>query len=187
MKNRAFFILCTTIVLSLFLAGCAQNQSGRKMKVNDKEYLEMPGLSVLAFHDYYPTGSQGGIEIIQHGERIASNGFIRIPAVNGKRIPDPVGAVREIDKVNNVIKSVVNYKELGFSYAIRIWPDFSLIRGLESYLSWLNYAEKSEVLAHWATIFESTAYPKCNLFVMRNMSPKHYDIITEFIRNLKNE
>ncbi len=66
-------------------------------------------------------------------------------------------------------------------------PDFSLIRGLESYLSWLNYAEKSEVLAHWATIFESTAYPKCNLFVMRNMSPKHYDIITEFIRNLKNE
>jgi len=65
-------------------------------------------------------------------------------------------------------------------------PDISLIRGLESYLSWLNYAEKSEVLAHWATIFESTAYPKSNLMVMRNMSPKHYDSITEFIRNLKN-
>ena len=128
MKNKALSILFTTIVLGLFLAGCVQNQSGQKMKVNDKEYLEKPGLSVLAFHDYYPTGGQGGIEIIQHGERIASNGFIRIPPVNGKRVPDPEGAVREIDKTRNVIKSVVTYKESGFSYSVRIWPEGNNIR-----------------------------------------------------------
>jgi hypothetical protein len=98
------------------------------MKVNDKEYLEKPGLSVLAFHDFYPTGSQGGIEIIQHGERIAANGFIRMQPVNGKRIPDPRGAMREIDSVNNVIKSVVSYEDFGFKYAIRIWPDGNSIR-----------------------------------------------------------
>lgn len=128
MKNRAIFILCTTIVLYALLAGCTQNQSSQTMKVNDKEYLEKPGLSVLAFHDFYPTGSQGGIEIIQHGERIAANGFIRMQPVNGKRIPDPRGAMREIDSVNNVIKSVVSYEDFGFKYAIRIWPDGNSIR-----------------------------------------------------------
>jgi len=98
------------------------------MKVNDREYLEKPGLSVLAFHDFYPTGNQGGIEIIQHGERIAANGFIRMQPVDGKRIPDPLGAMREIDSVNNVIKSVVSYEDFGFKYAIRIWPDGNSIR-----------------------------------------------------------
>jgi hypothetical protein len=38
--------------------------------LNDQEYFERPGLSVLVFHDIYPEGKQGGIEIIQHGERV---------------------------------------------------------------------------------------------------------------------
>ena len=63
MKNNVISVLCTTIVLYVFLAGCNQNQSGQILKVNEKEYLEKPGLSVLAFHDFYPTGNQGGIEI----------------------------------------------------------------------------------------------------------------------------
>ncbi len=123
MKNKAFCILYTAILLSVFLAGCTQNQPGQTMKVNDKEYLEKPGLSVLAFHDFYPSGRQGGIEIIQHGERIATNGFIRMQPVDGKRFPDPLRALREIDSVNQVIKSVVNYEDFGFKYAIRVWPE----------------------------------------------------------------
>jgi endoglucanase len=128
MKSRIAFGLCIILIPVIFLAGCSQNKARQKMIINQKEYLEKPGLSVLAFHDFYPVGNQGGIEIIQHGERIATNGFIRMQPVNGKRFPDPLRARREIDSVNNVIKSVVNYEDFGFSYAVRIWPEGNSIR-----------------------------------------------------------
>ncbi|HUX95093.1 MAG TPA: glycoside hydrolase family 9 protein [Bacteroidales bacterium] len=128
MRNRTKFSLYLIVVFFIYLAGCSPNQSGQKMRINDKEYLEKPGLTVLAFHDYYPVGRQGGIEIIQHGERIASNGFIRMRPVDGKRIQDPLGASREIDSVNNVIKAVVSYEDFGFKYSVRIWPEGNSIR-----------------------------------------------------------
>lgn len=127
MRNRTPFTLCA-IAVFLLLTGCTQNQTGQKLVVNDKEYLEKPGLTVLAFHNSYPSGKQGGIEIIQHGERIATNGFIRMQPLDGKRIPDPLGAMREIDSVKNVIKSVVSYEDFGFKYAVRIWPEGNTIR-----------------------------------------------------------
>ena len=128
MKKSQLFLTFFSGVLILFLAGCSQNQSGQIMKVNKKEYLEKPGLSVMAFHDAYPSGHQGGIVIIQHGERIATNGFIRMQPVDGKQIPAPLGALREIDSVNNVIKSVVSYDDFGFKYAIRVWSEGESIR-----------------------------------------------------------
>ncbi|NTV91679.1 MAG: hypothetical protein HGA22_15190, partial [Clostridiales bacterium] len=69
-----------------------------------------------------------GIEIIQHGERIASNGFIRMQPVHGKRIPDPLTAVREIDSVGNIIKATVTYDDFGFKYTVRIWPEGNSFR-----------------------------------------------------------
>jgi hypothetical protein len=128
MKNRSVSVLSLIVVLIALLAACNQNPSGQKMVVNKQEYLTKPGLTVLAFHDYYPVGRQGGIEIIQHGERIASNGFIRMQPVSGKRMPDPLGASRVIDSVNQVIKSVVSYEDFGFKYAVRIWPEGNSIR-----------------------------------------------------------
>jgi len=35
--------------------------------LNAEEYFEKPGVSVPVFHDIYPEGKQGGIEIIEHG------------------------------------------------------------------------------------------------------------------------
>ncbi|HUX95094.1 MAG TPA: glycoside hydrolase family 9 protein [Bacteroidales bacterium] len=128
MKNRTKLSLYLIVVFFIYLAGCSPNQSGQKMIINDKEYLEKPGLTVMAFHDHYPSGHQGGIVIIQHGERIATNGFIRMQPVEGKRLPYPLGALREIDSVKQVIKSVVNYDDFAFKYAIRVWPEGNSIR-----------------------------------------------------------
>ncbi|HOW41153.1 MAG TPA: glycoside hydrolase family 9 protein, partial [Bacteroidales bacterium] len=126
--KRFYTTLAAVGAIILLTTYCSDDQSGKKMLVNNKQYLEKPGLTVLAFHDYYPSGHQGGIEIIQHGERIASNGFIRMQAVNGKRIPDPLTAVREIDSVKNLIKATVNYDDFGFKYSVRIWPEGNNIR-----------------------------------------------------------
>ena len=128
MKNRTLPALGLTVVLIILMAGCNQKQTSQKMIINKLEYLEKPGLTVMAFHDHYPSGHQGGIVIVQHGERIATNGFIRMQPVDGKRIPDPLGALREIDSVNQVIKSVISYEDFGFKYAIRVWPEGDNIR-----------------------------------------------------------
>lgn len=97
--NRISFILAFFAVsLSVLLDSCGRQSSESKLSVNDQEYLSKPGLSVLAFHNYYTTGHQGGIEIIQHDERIATNGFIRLQPVKGRRLPNPDRATREIDR-----------------------------------------------------------------------------------------
>ena len=121
--KRIRFLFPAFLAVILLSVSCFQNSGGDKMIVNQKQYLEKPGLTVLSFHDFYPSGRQGGIEIIQHGERIAANGFIRMQPVDGKRLPDPLTAVREVDSVNNVIKATVNYDDFGFKYDVRIWPE----------------------------------------------------------------
>ncbi len=121
---RLFSLMALFVIL---VSACTRSHQDQ-LKINTQEYLEKPGLSVLAFHDYYPMGKQGGIEIIQHGERIATNGFIRMQEVNGKRFADPERAKREIDAKNQVIKAEVDYKDFGFKYQVRIWPDGNSIR-----------------------------------------------------------
>ncbi|HLF32848.1 MAG TPA: glycoside hydrolase family 9 protein [Cyclobacteriaceae bacterium] len=92
------------------------------------EYLSRPGASVLVFHNFYPSGHQGGIEIIQHGERIATNGFIRLDQVSSQRLEAPLRAPREIDSVNQVIGATVKYENIPFNYTIRVWPEGENIR-----------------------------------------------------------
>lgn len=117
MKTKASVLLLVSC-LCIFLS------SGQdKLTINDLGYFNKPGLSVMAFHDYYPSGHQGGVVIIHHDQRIATNGFIRMQPVDGRRIPDPIGADRVIDTVNNVIKCIVNYDDFGFRYTVRLWPE----------------------------------------------------------------
>ncbi|MBG0860198.1 MAG: glycoside hydrolase family 9 protein [Bacteroidales bacterium] len=123
MSKRTHYNRYPAICILALITGCTQNVSEQGWTVNDQEYLEKTGLSVLAFHNYYPVGKQGGIEIIQHGERIATNGFIRMQQVEGKRFSDPERAVREVDKENKVIKANVRYDDFDFKYTVRIWPD----------------------------------------------------------------
>ena len=60
--------------------------------VNDLEYFEAPGLSMLVFHGIYPEGKQGGVEIIQHGERVATNGDLRLEPTPSQWAPLPKAA-----------------------------------------------------------------------------------------------
>ena len=87
------------LFLAVFLFECNIQEPGQKWTINDQEYLETQGLSVLAFHNFYPSGKQGGIEFIQHGERNATNGFIRMDRINGQRFnyPEPEQVKREVD------------------------------------------------------------------------------------------
>lgn len=122
--NRITFLLAFfAVTLSILLESCGQQSSENKLSLNDQEYLSKSGLSVLAFHNFYTTGHQGGIEIIQHDERIATNGFIRMQPVEGRRLPNPDRATREIDRKRNEIRSTVRYDDFDFGYKVTIRPE----------------------------------------------------------------
>ena len=91
--------------------------------VNELEYFEAPGLSVLVFHDIYPEGKQGGLEIIQHGERIATNGDLRLEPTPGQWAPLPKFVKREVDAKNGVIKARLSFIDKTLDYVVCVWGD----------------------------------------------------------------
>ena len=64
-------------------------------KLNSQEYFERPGINVMYGQDYYPEGHQGGLSIIMHDERIASNGDVRLEPSPGQWSPIPKPGKRE--------------------------------------------------------------------------------------------
>jgi len=97
--------------------------SGTIWKVNDLEYFQGPGLSMLVFHDYYPEGKQGGLEIIQHGERIATNGDLRLEPAPGQWARLSRAGERHADGENAVVEVSLSYSEQGLDYTIRVEAD----------------------------------------------------------------
>jgi len=67
-----------------------------ELRVNDKDYLEMQGLSVLvyqnAFHPVFKDQKLSAIEIIQHDDRIATDGDVRLQGAS----LDQLGAVLDM-------------------------------------------------------------------------------------------
>ena len=59
------------------------------LTINDQDYFEMPGLNVLVYQNTFLEGHQGGVEIIQHGERVATNGELRLSPAPGQWQPVP--------------------------------------------------------------------------------------------------
>ena len=66
------------------------------LRINDADYFASPTLNVMVFDDYYPEGHQGGISIIQHGHRIATNGDLRLSRDPGQWQPVPAKLEREV-------------------------------------------------------------------------------------------
>lgn len=50
----------------------------QELTLTETEYLASPALDVLFFHNSYPEGHQGGVELIHHGVRVATNGDVRL-------------------------------------------------------------------------------------------------------------
>jgi endoglucanase len=97
------------IAILLFFISCnSQEDRSNQLTINELEYFEMPGLNVMVYHDYYPIGRQGGITIIQNGERIASNGDIRLTNV---RRPFPAHGDRIINRDKNEINIEVGFPD----------------------------------------------------------------------------
>lgn len=131
-------------LLSIFLLSCCssalqaqQNQKTGAMILNNQEYLEYKSVNVMLAHDFYPEGHQGGVGIIQNGQRIATNGDIRLEPTPGQWSPIPKVGKRVIDKAKQEISvrmefpneeinrkgfNPIIYPDLNFAYNIRVVP-----------------------------------------------------------------
>ncbi len=97
--------------------------SDRGWSVTDEEYLAAPAAAVLAFHGIYPQGKQGCIEMLHHGERIATCGQVRphprrwrseSHSELQKRCADPAGCAVDVR---------VTQPALNLSYSVRLQGD----------------------------------------------------------------
>ena len=128
------------LILVLFpAAACAADG----FKLNSAEYFERPGINVMYGQDYYPEGHQGGLSIIMHDERIASNGDVRLEASPGQWAPIPKPGKRAVDAATQQISvklaypdaerdrkgfNPIEYPDLKLGYTVRARPDGDAIR-----------------------------------------------------------
>lgn len=118
----------TTILYSLalsFLCGWLQAQ---EFKLTPSGYFRNQGVDVMAFDDIYPEGHQGGVCLIMHGNRVATNGDIRLEATPGQWQPVPKQRGRQVDVAANRISARLSYPDSsrhmqGFNPMI--YPDLS--------------------------------------------------------------
>ena len=130
--KKAPLILALALVLGPGPASAPSAAGGPQAKpvkpesawvLNDEEYFERPGVSVLVFHDSYPEGKQGGLEIIQHGERVASLGDVRLEPAPGQWGKLPAVGKRSVDRAANRAEVPLRFEKEGIAYRVRVEPD----------------------------------------------------------------
>jgi endoglucanase len=128
-----------TLTRSLLVAGMLlmnpASYGQESLTLNESGYFSMDGLDVTVFSDFYPEGHQSGVTIIQHGNRVAANGDLRLEASPGQWSPVPAGADPVIDKSGNRISKTlwypdsaknrqgfnpIDYPDLHFTYHIHV-------------------------------------------------------------------
>jgi endoglucanase len=111
-ENNTTLMLSSKISSTLILIGWsvisvfAQTDSG--LQINDQEYFELPGLNVMAYHDYYAVGHQSGVTIIQNGSRVVANGDVRLWPLER---PYPDYGIRIIDAGANAMSIEISYND----------------------------------------------------------------------------
>jgi endoglucanase len=118
MRRLMFLALCPAAVLA-----------ADDFKLNSQEYFERPGINVMYGQDYYPEGHQGGLSIIMHDERVASNGDVRLEPAPGQWSPIPKPGKREANTATQEIRVALAYPDAerdrkGFNPIV--YPDLKL-------------------------------------------------------------
>ncbi len=90
--------------------------------------LSQHGLDVLVFNNDYPEGHQGGVELILHDVRIATNGDIRLEPTPGQWDPLPILGKRSMDRRSRTITVPGEYADLAISYQIHVKAERHKIR-----------------------------------------------------------
>lgn len=89
--------------------------------LSPQQAFEAAECSLLVFHNVYPEGKQGGLELIQHGERVATNGDLRLEATPGQWAPLP--AVQRRTAAGGEVRVELAFPEPSLRYTVRVWAE----------------------------------------------------------------
>ena len=92
------------------ISACALSNA-QEFKLNPSGYFQNGGVDVMAFDDIYPEGHQGGVCIIMHGNRVATNGDIRLEQTPGQWQSVPAQRSRKVDVSANAIVANLSYPD----------------------------------------------------------------------------
>ncbi len=100
-----------------------ENEGRSFWTVNDAAYFEAPGMSAFVFHNTYPEGKQGGIELIQHGERVATCGDLRWDEVPEQWDAFPDVGERIVDSDPDCVRVSLRFEDVHLAYTVRVEPE----------------------------------------------------------------
>lgn len=122
MKKSLAALISLSFVLNLF--------AGTQLQLNEKEYFSTQGLNIFAFTALYPEGHQGGIDIIQHGNRVATNGNLFLQPTPGQFQPVPKLVKKDVIKDEGKITATLQYPDssrMTPNFNPMIYPDLKLV------------------------------------------------------------
>src|ERR1700759_2511844 len=97
---------------------------GAELHLNSQDYFDSQGLSVLAyqntFHEVFRDQKLGGIEIILHGERIATDGEVRLQPTPEQWDSVPKLTARKRGARADQLVAYSGYPDLALTYRIEI-------------------------------------------------------------------
>jgi len=119
--------LPTVLYALAILLLCIFPLNASDIRLNDQDYFEAQGLSVLLFHNAYHgvfgDEKMSGVEIILHGERIATNGDVRLSPTPEQWDPIPQFKERKRFPSGNQLTASLAYPDRGLSYHIELTPE----------------------------------------------------------------
>lgn len=83
----------------------------------------------MAYQDIYPEGHQGGVAVIMHGRRVATNGDLRLDETPGQWQPIPKQLERKVDAEGNTITVSLAYPDPAINrkgYNPIVYPDLNI-------------------------------------------------------------
>ena len=116
-KIRLIFLLALSSAASLFSADVA-------MRVTDKNYLDSQGFSVFLYdskyHPVFVDQKNTAMEMILHGQRIATNGDVRLMPTPEQW--DLVATLkgRQAEKANNTLTAKLAFPTFDLSYSLEV-------------------------------------------------------------------
>ncbi len=97
------------------------------LRLNDREYFEARGLNVFVFTNQYNgmffDEKTAGIEIIQHGVRVATGGAVRLSPAPEQWDQIPKLVDRKVDRAANTITCLLRYEAFDFDSRLVVTPE----------------------------------------------------------------
>jgi len=123
-KNALLRHMKILIFSGIFTLTVSDIICGQKLKLNDLDYFEIPGVNILVFSNQY-TGmfndeKNAGIELIHHGVRTVTGGAVKLQNTPEQWDLVPTVINRKVDKETKTIDVTLRYKDYDFDSRISV-------------------------------------------------------------------